>query len=309
MVAPAPVDTGAPRPGARTPLVATLALVLAAFLFGSTFLVVQDAVRKVDVLPFLAARFVVGAAVLLPLVRRRTAPAGVLRAGTVAGGALAAGYLLQTYGLRHTTTSVSAFLTYLLVVFVPLIAAVWLKRPPTGPTVAGVVLACAGLVLLTGGAVGMGWGELLTIGCAWAFALHIVVLARVAPRLDTAWLNIVQLAVVAALIVAAGVLAAGGTFVASFAAFPGEVWFAALYTGVVVTAGAFMLQVWAQRVVGPTRTALVLILEPVFAAVLGYMAGERLGVGGALGAGLILAGILLSETSARWRRPHRVLQP
>jgi len=276
-----------PRPSATRPA-PTVALAAAALLFGSTFLVVKDAVEEVGVVPFLAARFLVAAATLAPLAHRRPRAPGVLRAGTLAGVALAGGYLFQTFGLRSVSSSVSAFITYLLVVFVPVLSAALLRRRPRATTVAGIVLATAGLALLTGGGVGLGTGELLTLGCAVLFAVHIVLLADFAPRHDTVTLNLVQLAVVGAALAVPGLFGGGYHF-------PPGVWLAVAYTGVVVTAAAFMLQVWGQRAVGPARTALVLLLEPVFAALLGYLAGERLGAGGVAGAALILAGILVSE--------------
>ncbi|HEX8804978.1 MAG TPA: DMT family transporter, partial [Acidimicrobiales bacterium] len=95
---------------------ADLALVVAAFFFGTTFLVVQDAVERADPVPFLAVRFLLGAAVLGVLARGRPATPGEVRHGVVAGVALLAGYVLQTVGLQHTSGSVSAFITYLLVV-------------------------------------------------------------------------------------------------------------------------------------------------------------------------------------------------
>jgi len=267
--------------------------VCAALLFGSTFLVVQDAVESAQPLPFLAVRFSIGALVLLPLaLRAGTAhlrTPGLLRAGASAGLALTAGYVLQTVGLQYTTASVSAFITYLLVVIVPVVVAVSSRRLPAAATVAGVALAVAGLSLLTtGDRLGLGRGELLTMGCALAFALHILVLADAAPRFDVAALSAVQFVVVAGLL-AVPALAAGGYRL------DGGVWAAAAYTGVAVTAGGLGLQAWGQRRVSPTRAALLLLLEPVSAAVLGFLAGERLGGTGAVGALLILGGILVSE--------------
>ncbi|MDQ3385749.1 MAG: DMT family transporter, partial [Actinomycetota bacterium] len=280
---------------------ADLALAAAAFLFGSTFLVVQDAIEDDGAIPFLVARFGIGALVLLPLALRRGRPApGFGRAVVVLGALLSAGYVLQTLGLEDTTSSVSAFLTYLLVVLVPVLSAVVLRAPPTPIALVGVALAVVGLLLLTAGAggggalgAGLGRGELLTLGCALAFAAHIVALAADAPRFDVVQLNLGQFSVVALVLVVPGALAGGYDL-------SGRTLLAALYTGVVVSAVAFGLQVWGQRQVSATRTALVLLLEPVFAAALGYLAGERLGWLGALGAGVILAAILVSEVGGPW---------
>lgn len=270
---------------------ADLALAGAAFLFGTTFLVMQDAVVDVEPIPFITVRFAIGAVVLLPmaLVRRRMSSPGLLRAGAIAAVALSAGYVFQTTGLQYTTSSVSAFLTYLLVVFVPLLSAIVLRRPPPVPTMVGVAVAVLGLYLLTEGAgIGVGRGEVLSILCALAFAIHILVLSEVANRHDVVALNGVQFGLVAIVLFVPGLL--GGGY-----GFPASAWWAAIYTGLVVSAIAFGLQLYGQRRVSSSRTALVLMLEPVFAAILGYVDGERLGAAGALGAGLILAGILVSE--------------
>jgi drug/metabolite transporter (DMT)-like permease len=284
----------APPAGRDAGRSASLALVGAALLFGSTFLVVQDAVESVEPVPFLVVRFAIGTLALAPLALRRGGDAlrapGLVRAGAGAGLALGAGYVLQTVGLQYTTASASAFITYLLVVFVPLIVALTTRRAPPAATVAGVALAVGGLSLLTtGDGLGAGRGELLTLGCALAFALHILVLADAAPRFDVAALSAVQFAVVAGLLAVPG-LTAGYRM-------DGGAWAAAAYTGVLVTAGALGLQAWGQRRVSPTRAALLLLLEPVSAAVLGFLAGERLGVAGGAGALLILGGILVSELS------------
>lgn len=266
---------------------AHLAVVAAAVLFGSTFIVVKDAVVAAGPIPFLAVRFLAGAVVLAPFTRDRRAP-GLMRAGLWCGAALLTGYLFQTIGVQYTSSSVSAFITYLLVVIVPVIAAVVLRRLPDPAVLAGVALATAGLVFMTGGVGSIGNGELLTVGCAVAFAVHIVLLSEWSPRYDTGALNAIQLGVVGVACLVAGFFTGGYDFEL-------KAWLAALYTGVAASAGAFWLQVWGQRRVGASRTSLLLMIEPVAAAALGAAAGDRLGVGGWIGAGLILAGIVVAE--------------
>jgi drug/metabolite transporter (DMT)-like permease len=269
------------------------ALVGAAFLFGTTFVVVKDAVASAGPVPFLAVRFLIGAAVVWPLaVRQPRGRPGLTRAGVICGAVLCAGYIFQTVGLQYTSSSVSAFITYLLVLIVPLLSAVVLRRPPTAPTIAGIVLAAVGLYLLNGATPSLGKGELLTLGCAVCFAVHIVLLAEFAPRHDSVRLNAVQLTAVGAICLVPGFFTGGY-------AFPLSVWLAAVYTGIAASAVAFGLMVWAQRCVGPSRTALLLMLEPVFAAVAGAIAGDHLGLVGVAGAALILGGVLVAEL----RRP------
>lgn len=265
-----------------------LAIVVAAVLFGSTFVVVKDAIAAAEPVPFLSARFLIAALVLLPMARRRPPEAGLFRAAFWCALALLAGYVFQTVGLQYTTGSVSAFVTYLFVAIVPVMSAIFLRHFPSTATVAGLIVATIGLVLLSGGANSFGKGEWLTLGCAFSFAAHVVLLAHYSPRHDTWKLTCAQLAIVG------GLLLVPSLFTGGFA-FPAKAWAAAAYTAVAASAGALGLQIWGQRLVGPSRTSLLLMLEPVSAAVLGYLVGDRLGVGGVVGALLILGGIALAE--------------
>lgn len=269
------------------------ALVVAAICFGSTFLVVQDAVREVEPIPFLAVRFLIGAAALAPLAYRRPRSTGELRDGVLAGIALVVGYVLQTVGLQYTGSATSAFITYLLVVFVPVLAFVILRRRPHPVTLVGIAVAVAGLVLLTdpggsGDSAGFGWGELLTLGCAVAFAAHVVILGATAHRHDPIRLATVQVAFVGA------ACALPGFWLGGYA-FPRPAMAAAVATGLVATALAFVLQITGQRTVPPTRAALLLLLEPVFAAVVAGVKGDPLSPSQVTGAALILVAVTISE--------------
>jgi drug/metabolite transporter (DMT)-like permease len=270
---------------------ADLALVVAAFFFGTTFIVVQDAVERADPLPFLAVRFLIGAAVLAVVARRRPRTERELRHGVIAGTALLVGYVAQTVGLQYTTAATSAFITYMLVVFVPLLSYAVTRERPHALVIAGVALAVVGLGLLTGGAdVGFGRGEVLTLGCAVAFGAHLVFLGEVAARHDPIRLTTVQLATV------------GGACLAPAAvqglALDAPALGAAAFTGVFATAVSFLAMVWAQRIVSPSRAALILLLEPVFAALLSAVTGESITATSALGGALILLAVVVAEVLA-----------
>jgi drug/metabolite transporter (DMT)-like permease len=277
-------------PGPRVaPWKADAALVVAAFFFGTTFLVVQDAVDEADPVPFLAVRFLIGGAALALLGARRRRTTGELRHGVAGGVALLVGYVLQTVGLQYTTPSTSAFITYLLVVFVPIITFVALRRRPHPLTLVGLVLAVAGLVLLTGGAdMSLGRGEVLTLGCAVAFAAHIVILGETADRHDAIRLTCVQVTTVGLACLAVSVVAGG-------LAMPATAWAAAAFTGIFATALAFFAMVWAQRVVSPSRAALILLLEPVFAALLAWVTGDEMTAATLAGGALILGAVVVAE--------------
>ena len=272
---------------------AAVAVVMAAVLFGSTFVVTQDSVEDASPTAFLAARFLIGAAILLAFAaarrEQRRPPSGVAWPTVACGAALAVGYAFQTVGLQYTESSTSAFITYLLVVFVAVLAAVLHRTVPPPAVLGGLALALAGLWLLAGGGAGLGRGEVLTLGCALAFAVHILLLDRYSPRFDTAWLTGLQLLVV-------GVACLVPAAVQGELGFGASAWVGAVTTGVGCSALAFALQVSGQRRIGPTRTSLLLMIEPVTAAVLGYAVGERLGLRGGLGAALILGGIGLAES-------------
>ncbi|MEY2399163.1 MAG: hypothetical protein QOJ00_2337 [Actinomycetota bacterium] len=279
----------APAPRVLTERRAAIGVAVAALLFGSTFVIMRDSVDAASPTAFLSARFAFGAVALLVFARRDgPMPAGVMRPALITGAALLAGYILQTVGLQYTRTSTSAFITYLLVVLVPVFAAVQHRALPALHVIVAVAVTTTGLWFLTGGVGGLGKGEALTLGCAAAFALHILFVGHWANRFGAAWFTGLQLAVVSVGCFVPG-LAQGGY------GFGWVAWRGALLTGVGASAVALGLQVYGQRVLGPTRTALLLMIEPVSAAVIGFAIGERLGVGGAVGAVLILAGVVLAE--------------
>jgi drug/metabolite transporter (DMT)-like permease len=277
---------------ARHPRAGDLAIVGAALCFGGTFLVVQDAVAEAQPIPFLAVRFTIGALVLWPVAARRPSSPGELRDGLAGGLALLTGYLLQTIGLQYTNSATSAFITYLLVVIVPVLGIVVHRTRPHVTTVVGVALAVAGLVLLTspGGSRGFGRGELLTLGCAFAFAVHVLVLGTTAHRHDPIRLATIQVALV-------GLACAVPGFWLGGYRLPASAFVAALGTGVIATAGAFALQISGQRSVPPSRAALILLLEPVSAAALAELKGDGLRAVQLGGAALILLAILVAEVT------------
>ena len=268
-----------------------LAVIGAAVLFGATFVVVKDAIEDVDPYAFIAVRFAIGSLVLAPIAARRPKAPGLAGAALIAGLALVAGYVFQTVGLQYTTGSVSAFLTYLLVVFVPLLAWVMTGHRPPLRSLLAVAVCTGGLLLLTGGPKGIGRGELLTLGCAIAFAAHVLALSRYAPRHDAIRLNTAQLAVVAVVCAAPGALGGGYHFTWPALA-------AAAFCGIAASAIALGLQTWAQSRLPPLRVSLLLLIEPITAAILGIFAGDGLGLIAALGCAVILAGIVLGETGA-----------
>ena len=274
----------------RRPIIAFAALAVASLLFGVTFVVVKDAVAIADPLSFVGWRFLLGAAVLLAI--RLPRGKAVWRDGTWAGLLLFAGYALQTQGLTTTSASNSGLVTGLYVVLTPLLAAAVGRRHPRALVVGGALLAFGGFgVLAVVDGFRLAPGDAYTVACAVAFAGHIVYLARTAHRHRVIPFTAVQLLVTAVL----GLI--GSAAIEGVGVPPGDAWVAIAITGLVVSAGAFYLQVWSQTVIGPSRTAIILALEPAFAALSGaVLLGERLGGRGLTGALLILAGIYVVLT-------------
>lgn len=286
---------------------AELALVGVTLVWGATFVVVKGALRDSSTLLFLALRFTLATVALAaafrpltfgPLLGRphpqpfyKTKP--ILAGGVLAGALLFSGYLLQTIGLRYTTASKSAFITGLCVVMVPLFSALVARQLPGASVGLGVATATAGMALLTlrGASLRMDFGDLLTLGGATAFSIHIMLLGRLAPKLGFQALALTQIATAAVL----GLSTFWWVERPTVRWTPGLI-SALVVTGLLATAVAFSVQSWAQQYTTPTRTALIFAMEPVFAWLTSFVvAGELLAPRAALGAVLILAGILLVE--------------
>jgi len=276
---------------------AELALVGVTFVWGSTFVVVKSALRDSSTLLFLALRFtlatVVLAAAFRPLPGRFDKAKPILAGGVLTGAVLFSGYILQTIGLRYTTPSKSAFITGLCVVMVPVFSALVSRRLPGVSVGLGVATATLGMALLTlrGTSLRMDFGDLLTLGCAAAFSIHIMLLGWLAPKLGFQALALTQIATAAVL----GLSTFWWVERPTVRWTPGLI-AALIVTGLLATAVAFSVQSWAQQYTTPTRTALIFAMEPVFAWLTAFIvAGELLAPRAALGAILILAGILLVE--------------
>jgi drug/metabolite transporter (DMT)-like permease len=270
------------------------ALVLAAFFFGITFPLVHDALADIEPFAYLLLRFSIAVLVLGPfavVIGRRADAATrrvMWRAGAVAGVLLFGGYATQTIGLQTASPSTSAFITGLYVALTPIIEGIVRRRVPPPGVIGGIVLATAGLYLLTGADLSLGPGELWTLACAVIFAVWIVYQGEYARRLDAIPYTTVQMAVLALLCVPPTAVQGVGNIT-------GLALFAAAFTGIACSSVALSLQVYGQRHIAPSRAALILLSEPVFAAMAGYVNGERLGTVELLGAVVILAGIGLSE--------------
>nr|WP_242588330.1 DMT family transporter [Corallococcus macrosporus] len=269
--------------------------------WGLTFVVVKDALAFADPFTFITLRFVVGGGVMAAVARGRMFAPGIMSKGLLLAGVLFICFALQTVGLQTTTPSRAAFLTGLNVLFVPLLSMVLLRRLPRLGTAVGVVLAAVGLYWLTRptpndavtGDAGMGGlqlGDWLSIGCALAYAGHILLTERFASRDNTVGLVAVQLVGVA--VMSALCL----PFVERKLEWTQPLVVAVLTCGVLASAFAILVQTWGQARTSAVRAALIFAMEPVFASAYSVAVGhEVLGVKEWLGGALIVVGVFASE--------------
>lgn len=282
-------------------LKAHILLICVTLIWGATFVVIKDALRDITPLLFNAVRMALASLCLAVTYRRpilqMRRPALVTGIGV--GLFLWLGYEFQTSGLRFTTPSKSGFLTGVSVVLVPLFLAMFWKRPVNWWTAGGVLAAFVGLFLMTvptGAAGEADWssvnvGDLLTLGCAVAFAFQIILLGRATERHPFQQIAFLQTATAAVLMAITVPIVERVQVIWS-----PRVVLAILITGVLGTAVAFTVQAWAQQFTPATHTALIFALEPVFAWLTSYVVeGERLAWRASIGALLILGGVLLSE--------------
>lgn len=282
-------------------LKAHILLILTTFVWGVTFVQIKDALSDISPLLFNAVRMALAGTALLIIYFRhlRSLSRGSFLMGCLVGTFLWAGYEFQTTGLKLTTPSKSAFLTGFSVILVPVFLAVFWRRHVNRWVVVGVITALIGLYLMTvpsGQGAGLNLssinrGDLLTIGCAIFFALQIIIMGRAMQKYKFEQIATLQACVAAVLMAISVPLLEHAHVVWS-----SRVIWAILVTGLLGTAAAFSIQAWAQQFTAPTYTALIFLLEPVFAWITSYVVlHERLGWRAGVGALMILAGIIVSE--------------
>jgi drug/metabolite transporter (DMT)-like permease len=292
--------------------IAHILLLAVVLVWGATFALIKDALTDVSPLLFNLLRMAL-AFIALAIINHRSLRNLTRRAilsGLVVGIFLAAGYQFQTAGLARTTAAKSAFITGLVVVFVPLLTAIPILRPtgthpPRWNAILGAIIAFAGLLLLTTPAgthpdnllaifITIGPGDLLTLACAIAFAGHLLALAHTSPQLPAAQLATLQIGV--ATLFMALTLPLGSLGGPLHITITPRLLIALAVTSLLATAAAFTVQSWAQQHLPPVHTALLLTLEPVFAWLTSLLfLHEHLGPRALTGAALILAGIACTE--------------
>jgi drug/metabolite transporter (DMT)-like permease len=278
------------------PRIAVLALLSVAAAWGSTFFLTKDLLLRMDVADYLALRFAI-AAIAVILVR----PPAISRLsrldrrrGIALGITYGIAQLVQTEGLRHTSASVSGFVTGMYVVFTPLLAAVILRHKIGRWAWVAVALATVGLGVLSLRGLSMGAGELLTLASAGLYALHIVGLGAWSTPSNAFGLSSLQMVVI---VVVCAIGAIPGGF--SLPTGAGD-WTSVIYMALVAGALALIVQTWAQAHLAPTRAAIAMTMEPVFASSFAVVFGSESLTGRMLiGGALVVAAMYLVELAPR----------
>jgi len=272
-----------------SPALGLAALVAITVVWGSTFVIVKDALDTIPPSLLLAVRFTLAALALSWTGIDRWAVVPALWLGLLAF----AGFATQTVGLGITSASNAAFITGLSVVLTPVVAAVFWRRPLARRdyVAAGVGFVGLAVIATRDGLSAVNAGDLLILLTAVSYALFIVYLGEVGGRVNANSLAFMQHLPMLAL---AWLWAA--PVVSVVPDVPARTWLAIAFLALVATAGVAIVQVHAQRVVPAHVAALVFGLEPVFAALFAYLLlGEQLGWRGTLGGALLVASILYSQ--------------
>jgi len=271
-------------------------LIFATAIWGSTFVVVKSGISQMSMLMFMGWRFMIATVVIIalrPKALRMTLD--VFRKGVYVGLALGLGFLVQTYGLLFTSATVSGFITGMFVVLTPIAAGIVykIKVPLVGWL--GVGLAVLGLALLSLKGWSFGVGESWTLLGAVFFSFQIMWLSRWATAETAYSIAIVQIAVTAVLFTSAGLVMDGFQLPPN-----NDVWIAVVFLAVFASAIAFSIQTWSQSHMDPTRAAVILSFEPVFAGIFGiWVAGDELTWRIGLGGVFILGAMYLVELGPR----------
>ena len=278
-------------------ILAQLSMVLTTMIWGITFVMVKDALN--DAPPYMFASLRFGLAFLLGCIYVNKGIKDIsdteMIGGLFCGFCLFVGYAFQNFGLMQTTPSKSAFITSISVIMVPVILVLFRIKKVNIRIWIAIFLAVIGLyILLNPSGGGINIGDVLTFGCAISFAAHIIMQDRYLSK----GASISKLFLIQVMFVTLFSCISVFIFEDMSINISERLVIALLVTGILATFVAIMFMVWAQTILGPNQTAILLSLEPVFAALFStFFAGEILGVYGWIGGMVVVLGVISSEIS------------
>lgn len=286
---------------------ADISLLFVALIWGATFVIVQNAISFLEPLSFNGVRFAIAALILgiwLLLFERKQLQAydrDLLFAGIILGFWLFIGYAFQTLGLLYTSSSKAAFITGLSVIMVPLFSIILFQKRLAMNAYFGVFTATVGLYLLTMTDIAnLNIGDAFVFICAIGFASQILLTGKYTKKYPTLFLTVIQIITVSILSsISAFIFEDWQRALDTTILLTTEVIIALIITAIFATALAFVIQTNFQKYTTATRVALIFAMEPVFAAVTGYIwAGDRLSYTAIIGCLLIFAGMVVAELPA-----------
>jgi len=280
-----------------TEFLADLSLLFVAIIWGSTFIIVKQSVENTPVFSFLFMRFAL-AGMLLILInapKLKAIDKGVLSDGVMLGMALFLAYAFQTFALTATSASITAFITGLFVVFVPILSSVFLRKLPRQEAIVGVVFATIGLAFITlQGKFLVSFGEFLALVCAFFIAIHIILTDKLSRRNDFGLLTMVQVNMVALFSLIFSLFLDPRVIPIQF---NDQLIFSLIINSVFATFVAFVIQTSMQKYTTPTKAAIIFIMEPVSSAFFSYwIGGELLTAKQYVGTSFILLAMVFTET-------------
>ena len=285
----------------RTELLAFLALLLMTAAWGSTFFLIKDVVTRIPVADLLAIRFAIASAALALIAAPRLRfSRTVLMYGFLLGLLYGSAQILQTAGLGHTAASVSGFVTGLYVVVTPLLTALLLRRRIPRLTWLAAILATVGLGVLALHSFALGYGELLTLVAAVIYAGHIVALGRFSTPETTLSLSLIQLIVITLVSAVAAWWPTEGSGAGIQLPNSAGDWLIVLYLALIASAMTMVLQTWAQAYIEPSRAAVIMAMEPVWAAAFAVALG-----GETITPRMIIGGLAIVSAMYLVERPRR----
>lgn len=271
-----------------------LILLLVTLVWGTTFPLLKSAAADLNGVEISAVRFLVATLCMAPFLFKASRRTWI--DGSILGVIALVSYVAQAYGLQHISSNRSAFLTSLNVLMVPFLGLL-LGGRLSPQVIAAAILACSGIGLMSWEGGGNLYGDAATVVCALAYALYVIVLSRCSAAHEASHLAATQVAVMAVLACLWLLLQPAG--VDALSSFPVRIaphGITLLYLGAVATAGMLFLQAVGQRRVSADKAALIYAMEPVFAALFGWLLlNEMLGWRGLIGGAVVIGALLLSE--------------
>ncbi|WP_051453555.1 DMT family transporter [Hippea sp. KM1] len=275
--------------------IADLLLLSVTIFWGSTFIVVKRSIEIMPTFAFLSIRFWISTLLLVLIFHRKLKLLNkkTLRDGIILGVVLFLAYAFQTVALEYSKATIVGFLTGLNVIFTPILSAIIIRKIPTIYSQIGAVLAFVGMAMMSFNNFTPSFGDILAIICAIFVAIQIVLTDKYSRRNDTYLLTVIEIAVLAVLSTVVSVLREPYIIPHKIS---GYLIFSFLITAVFATVYAFVVQNTAQKYTTPTKTAIIFIMEPVFAAIFGYLLGnEVLTAKAYAGAFIMFIGLFISE--------------